>query len=355
MRIAQVAPLLESVPPKMYGGTERVVSYLTEELVALGHEVTLYASADSVTSARLRPSAERSLRLDPNCRDPIAHHLLMIERVFADARAYDIVHFHIDFLHFPASRVRPINHVTTLHGRLDLPELVQLYREYRDMPVISISDAQRAPVPWANWAATVHNALPGDLLTFNAVGGDYLAFVGRISPEKGTHFAIDIARRAGMPLKIAAKVDKVDWDYFEQVVKPLLKPPGVEYVGEIGEAEKNEFLGNAAAMLFPIDWPEPFGLAMIESLACGTPVIACPRGSVREVIGDGINGFLVHNVKEAVQAVGKISQIDRQRCRAEFERHFTAERMAKEYLAVYRNMVDARSEQPSRYQRQWKM
>src|SRR5438094_3258 len=294
MRIAQVAPLYESVPPKYYGGTERVVSYLTEELVRQGHEVTLFASGDSVTKARLIAACQRSLRLDKHCIDQFAHHIVMLERVFQQAREFDIVHFHVDYLHFSTSRRQQITHVTTLHGRLDIPDLLPLYQEFRDMPVISISNVQREPLPWANWQATVYHGLPADLYRFRAQPGSYLAFLGRISPEKRVDRAIEIAKRTGIPLKVAAKVDPVDKDYFEREIEPLLRDSAVaECVGEISDEEKDEFLGNAYALLFPIDWPEPFGLVMIEAMACGTPVIAYDGGAVSEVIEEGQTGFSV--------------------------------------------------------------
>ncbi len=341
MRIAQVSPLYESVPPKYYGGTERVVSYLTEELVAQGHDVTLFASGDSVTKARLLAPCRRSLRLDKNCIDQLSHHLLMLEMVAQRAREFDIIHYHVDYLHFPLSRRVARPHLTTLHGRLDIPDLLPLYREFRDMPVVSISNAQREPLPFANWQATVYHGLPLDLYTFRPGPGRYLAFLGRVSPEKRVDWAIQIALHAGLELKIAAKVDRVDKEYFESVIKPLLKEPGIEYVGEIGEGEKNEFLGNALALLFPIDWPEPFGLVMIEALACGTPVIAYRRGSVPEVLEHGVTGFVVHGLDEAVRAVEQIDQIGRGRCRAVFEERFSARRMAQDYLAIYRNILAA--------------
>lgn len=335
MRIAQVAPLYESVPPKYYGGTERIVSYLTEDLVAQGHDVTLFASGDSVTKAQLVPAVRRSLRLDDGCIDRLTHHLVLLEKVFAVIENFDVVHFHIDYLHFPLSRRHRAAHVTTLHGRLDLPDLVPLYQEFREMPVISISNAQREPLPWLNWQETVHHGLPQDLYTFRDGPGKYLAFIGRISPEKRVDKAIEIARRSGMPLKIAAKIDAPDRAYYESCVKPLLDDSFVEFVGEIGDREKPEFLGNACALVFPIDWPEPFGLVMIEALACGTPTIAYRRGSVPEVLEDGITGFIVENLEEAAEAAGKVSGLSRQTCRRVFEERFTATRMAHDYLATY--------------------
>ena len=339
MRIAQVAPLFESVPPKLYGGTERVVSSLTEELVRLGHDVTLYASGDSVTSANLVPLCPQSLRLDPLSKDQIAHHILMLQRVFADRDSFDIVHFHIDYLHFPLTRTHDIVNVTTLHGRLDIPDLAPLYREFSDMPLVSISNAQRAPLPWVNWQNTVYHGIAEDSFVFHPQPGEYLAFLGRISPEKGIDRAIEIATRFGMPLKIAAKVDRVDREYFEQVVKPQLDHPLIEFIGEIGHSEKNEFLGNAYAVLFPVNWPEPFGLVMIESMACGTPVIAYPCGSVPEVMEHGVTGFVVNNQTDAVAALACIPQLDRARVRMRFERRFSATRMASDYLAVYQRLL----------------
>lgn len=336
LRIAMVAPLHESVPPRFYGGTERVVSYLTEELVRLGHDVTLYASADSRTGARLRPMAPQGLRLDPSCRDPIAPHIAMIEEVLADADDFDVIHFHVDYLHFPATRRAGVAHLTTLHGRLDMPELVPIYTRFPGMPLVSISQAQRGPIPWANWVATVHHGLPSNLLRPGAGDGGYLAFVGRISPEKGPDHAIRIARRAGIPIRIAAKIERADRSYFERVVEPMLDGPGVEFVGEIGEREKNAFLGEAAALLFPIDWPEPFGLVMIESMACGTPVIAYGCGSVPEVIDADVTGWVVGGEDEALEAIARLEGFDRDRCRRRFERRFSAERMALDYLEVYR-------------------
>ena len=344
MRIALVAPLHESVPPKGYGGTERVVSYLTEELVRQGHDVTLFASGDSVTQASLVPACARSLRLDEHCVDAFVHHLLMLENVFREASRFDIVHFHCDYIHFPLSRRHRVTGITTLHGRLDIPDLLPLYREYPEMPLVSISDAQRAPLPRANWKSTVHHGLPPRLYTYRDRPGDYLAFVGRISPEKGVDRAIEIARRAGMELKIAAKVDAVDREYFERVVKPLLRQPGVEYLGEIGEGEKDEFLGGAYALLFPIDWPEPFGLVMIEAMACGTPVIAYPRGSVEEVMEDGVTGFIVDNTNDAVRALERLQGLSRLRCRQVFEKRFTVDRMARDYLKVYERLAQPKVE-----------
>jgi glycosyltransferase involved in cell wall biosynthesis len=344
VRIAQVAPLYESVPPKYYGGIERVVSYLTEELVRQGHEVTLFASGDSVTKARLVAPCRRSLRMDKQCVDQLAHQVLMLELVFKDTSRFDIIHFHIDYLHFPLSRRQSTPHVTTLHGRLDIPDLVSLYQEFKEIPVISISDAQRDPLPWLNWQGTVYHGLPDDLYTFRPEPGKYLAFLGRISPEKRVDRAIDIAKRIAMEIKIAAKVDATDREYFDDVIAPLLHDPLVEYVGEIGEGEKNEFLGNAYALLFPIAWPEPFGLVMIEAMACGTPVIAYRQGSVPEVMEEGVTGFIVHSLEDAVLAAERIPSLSRQRCRQLFEGRFSASRMARDYLAIYQRVVDRQAE-----------
>jgi len=339
MRIAQVAPLIESVPPKLYGGTERVVAYLTEALIDMGHEVTLFASGDSNTRARLVSTCPRALRLDPAVRDPLPHTLLLIERVRQMADEFDILHFHVDLLHFPTFRGYKHRSVTTLHGRLDLPDLLPFAREFDDMPVVSISDAQRTPLPFMNWVATVPHGLPKDLLTFQPKPEGYLAFLGRISPEKGPERAIRIARRAGLPLKIAAKVDRADQAYYETVVRPMLRQPGIEFLGEIREAEKSEFLGNAVALLFPVDWPEPFGLVMIEAMACGTPVIAFRRGSVPEVLDDGVTGLIVDDEAQAVRAIEHAQRLDRRAIRAVFERRFTAERMAADYVSVYRRLL----------------
>jgi glycosyltransferase involved in cell wall biosynthesis len=340
LRIAQVAPLYESVPPQLYGGTERVVSYLTEELVRQGHEVTLFASGDSVTAARLVPCAPRALRLDPRSIDSLAHHVVMLERVFRQAADFDLIHFHIDYLHYPLSRRLHVPQVTTLHGRLDLPDLVPLYREFPEMPVVSISEAQRAPLPWLAWQGTVYHGLPAELHGCQHEPEGYLAFLGRISREKRPDLAIEIARRTGLPLRMAAKVDRADRAYFEEV-EPLLAQPHVELLGEIGEAEKRDFLGRARALLFPIEWPEPFGLVMIEAMACGTPVIAFRHGSVPEIVDDGETGFICRTVDEAVAAVARLDTISRQRCREVFERRFTAARMARDYVRIYeRRLAD---------------
>jgi glycosyltransferase involved in cell wall biosynthesis len=344
MRIAQVAPLYESVPPKLYGGTERIVSYLTEELVKQGHELTLFATGDSLTQARLVPICPRALRLDRSCVDQMAPHILMLETVFAQREQFDIIHFHIDYLHFPLTRNLDLPSLTTLHGRLDLPELVPLYKEFREIPVSSISEVQRKPLPWLNWQGTVYHGLPQNQFEFHRQAGQYLAFLGRTSPEKGLDQAIEIAQRAGMPLKIAAKIDRTDQEYFDTRIKPLLGDSSVEFLGEIGFPEKDAFLGGAAALLFPIVWPEPFGIVMIEALACGTPVIAYPQGSVPEVLEDGVTGFLVHNVPEAVDAVRKVATIDRATCRRRFEERFTASWMSSQYLQLYETILRHKNE-----------
>jgi glycosyltransferase involved in cell wall biosynthesis len=340
MNIAQVAPLYESVPPPGYGGTERVVSWLTEELVRLGHKVTLFASGDSRTSASLIPGCATSLRTSPNCRDFLAHHILMLEQVGKHRGEFDIVHFHTDYLHFGLCREWRINHLTTLHGRLDLPDLVPLYQEFKDVPVVSISRAQRRPLPDAHWVANVYHGLPERSLEFHGAPGTYLAFIGRISPEKRPDRAIEIAIGAGMRLKIAAKVDSVDQEYFESKIKPLLDQPNVDFVGEIGDEQKADFLGNAVACLAPIDWPEPFGLNMIESMACGTPTIAFRHGSVPEVIDIGVSGIIVESVEEAIEAVESVRLMSRAACRNAFEQRFTARRMAQEYVKLYERMIE---------------
>jgi glycosyltransferase involved in cell wall biosynthesis len=340
MRIAQVSPLLESVPPQLYGGTERIVSYLTEELVRQGHEVTLYASGDSLTSARLRPMCDRALRLGDSLADPVAHHMLLLEHVMREAHNFDIVHFHLDYLPFPLIRRNGIPSLTTLHGRLDASGVPSLFREYSDMHLVSISDAQREPMPWAGWAATVHHGIPEDLYKQGDGDGGYLAFLGRISQEKRLDRAIEIARQVGMPLRVAAKIDGADQTYFEENIRDLLGDANVDFIGEIGENEKNEFLGNARALLFPIDWPEPFGLVMIEAMACGTPVIAFRGGSVEEIIEDGVTGFVVSDIEEAVKAVLNLDAIIRSVCRARFEQRFSVSRMGCEYVNVYRRILD---------------
>lgn len=343
MKIAQVAPLFESVPPKLYGGTERVAHFITEELVRQGHSVTLFASGDSTTSAKLVAGAPRAIRLDE--RKPNEHiwHMLMLEEVFRQASKFDLIHFHLDFLHFPISRRTGVRQLTTLHGRLDIPDLIPLYQEFPEMPVVSISNAQREPLPNLNWIGTVHHGLPKDLFKFHEKPGDYLAFLGRISPEKRVDNAVEIAHGAGLPLKIAAKIDEIDREYHTQTL-PLLEQGDVEFIGEISDSEKDTFLGNAKALLFPIDWPEPFGLVMIEALACGTPVVAFRRGSVPEILTPGESGFIVNSIEEAVEAIKNIDGISRRRCRQIFEERFTAERMVKDYLRVYDQSMISRLE-----------
>ena len=335
MRIAQVAPLYESCPPQLYGGTERVVSYLTEELVRLGHDVTLFASGDSQTRAALRAPCERALRLDRQGTDGLAYHLISLYRALQTIDAFDIVHFHTDYLHFPLFAGHWAKTLTTLHGRLDLLHLPAILREFAMMPLVSISNAQRAPVPWANWQATVYHGLPSNLYTSGCGDGGYLAFIGRICPEKQPDWAIEIARRAGMPLRIAAKVDKADRTYYKTRIKPLLKDPLVEFIGEIGDGDKAAFLGDAAALLFPVDWPEPFGLALIEAMANGTPVIALRRGSVTEIVEDGITGLIVDSIDDAVDAVPRARALDRVAIRRRFEERYSAGRMARDYLELY--------------------
>ena len=344
LRIAQIAPLFESVPPRLYGGTERVVSYITEELVRQGHDVTLFASGDSQTSATLVPYGRRALRLGGRTHDPFAAHLLHLERVFREAHTFDILHFHCDYLSFPFSRRSAVPHVTTLHGRLDIPMLGAIYDEYRDMPVISISNAQRRPIPQAAWQGTVYHGLPDQTWSEAETtgAGGYLAFLGRISPEKGVERAIEIARGSGVSLRIAAKVDKADREYHERYVEPLLRDPGVEFIGEISEADKTPFLNGAVGLLFPIDWPEPFGLVMIEAMARGVPVIAFPRGSVPEVVDDGVTGFIVEGVDEAIAAVARLEELPRAGVRRRFEERYTAERMTRDYVALYRSLIAGR-------------
>jgi glycosyltransferase involved in cell wall biosynthesis len=342
VNIAQVAPLYESVPPQAYGGTERVVSYLSEALVEMGHEVTLFASGDSVTSAHLVSVVPRSLRLDPRQPDPLVWHTIMMDRVLKAAPAFDIIHFHTDVLQLALVGHCETPCLSTAHGRLDLPDLKPLFRCFPDHPMVSISNSQRDPLPWLNWHATVYHGLPLGLYSLHEQPLDYFAFVGRISPEKRADRAIEIAKACNIPLRIAAKVDPADQAYFESTIEPLLRQPGVTYVGEIGDADKDEFIGNARALLMPIDWPEPFGLVMIEAMACGTPVIAYANGSVPEIIDDGVTGFVVHNQEQAIEAARNVGQIDRRRCRNVFEQRFAARVMARRYLEVYRELVDAR-------------
>jgi glycosyltransferase involved in cell wall biosynthesis len=343
MRIAQVAPLIESVPPAGYGGTERVVSYLTEELVRQGHHVTLFASGDSQTSARLVAATPQALRLAGDVVDPIAHQIVELEQVAAQADQFDVIHWHLDYFHFPMSRRLGIPHLTTLHGRLDIADVQDLYTEFTDMPVVSISNDQRAPLPQALWAATIHHGLPRDEFRPSYEPGSYLAFLGRISPEKRADRAVEVARRVGMPLRIGAKVDTADQEYFEENVEPLLGHDHVEWVGEVSGEAKADLLRNAAALLFPIDWAEPFGLVMIEAMACGTPVIAYRSGSVPEVIDDGTSGFIVESIDESAAAVRRLGELDRRKVRATFEERFTAERMTRDYVRVYERLIAERA------------
>jgi glycosyltransferase involved in cell wall biosynthesis len=341
MKIAQVAPLYESVPPKLYGGTERVVSYLTEELIKQGHDVTLFASGDSQTKARLISGCAMALRLrERSVFDPIIYHLRMLEEVSRQVSEFDVVHFHLDYLHLPLWHRHALSpFLTTLHGRLDIPELGMLYRNYPGAPFVSISDTQRAPLSWLDWCGTVHHGLPANLLPFNSEPEDYLAVIGRICPEKGIEQAIEVAVRTGRQLKIAAKIDRVDRVYFETRVEPLLSHPLIQFVGEINEEEKKAFLGNAAALLMLIDWPEPFGLAMIEAMACGTPVIARRCGSVPELLVNGKTAWIINTVADAVEAVKNIHLLRREDCRNEFETRFNAERMARDYVALYEQLL----------------
>jgi glycosyltransferase involved in cell wall biosynthesis len=339
MKIAQIAPLIESVPPRLYGGTERIVAYLTDELVRLGHDVTLFASGDSITLAKLVSCAPTALRLDPKIKDWIPYYMLMLDRVRECAEDFDILHFHIDQFHFPLFRPMAERALTTAHGRQDMPDLVPLYVGFNDMPLVAISNAQKKPVANANFVATVYHGLPADLHTPNfQPRGGYLAFLGRISPEKRPDRAIEMARALGIPLKIAAKVDKADQVYFHERIAPLLDGPGVEYIGEINDAAKSEFLGEALALLFPIDWPEPFGLSMIEAMACGTPVLAFRCGSVPEIIDEGVTGMIVDSMEEAIAALPQVIALDRRAVRRRFEERFSATRMAKDYVSVYRSL-----------------
>jgi glycosyltransferase involved in cell wall biosynthesis len=345
MRIAHVSPLTESVPPRTYGGTERVVSWLIEAMTGMGHDVTLFAAADSVTSATLRACCPRGLRSDAACKEPLAYEIVMMNSVAAEAASFDVIHFHTSLLQFPLFRPRRTRtpSLSTLHGRLDLPELRQVFDEFPEMPLVSISDAQREPVRDANFVGTVRHGLPEALFEPGDGGGGYVAFLGRFSPEKAPDAAIRIALRAGLPIKLAAKIDKIDDAYFEAVVKPLLREPGVEYVGEISEPEKQAFLGEAAALLFPICWPEPFGLVMIEAMACGTPVIAYRHGSVPEIVDDGVNGFIVDGPGGAVAALKRVHRLDRPMIRRCFEERFSATRMARDYIAIYEDLIARRA------------
>jgi glycosyltransferase involved in cell wall biosynthesis len=343
MRVAQIAPLTEAIPPKLYGGTERVVHWLTEELVALGHDITLYASGDSQTSAKLEAPWPQSLRLDGSIRDPNALHMLMLERVRQEASEYDFLHFHLDYYPFSIFSRQATPFVTTLHGRLDLPEHQPLFAAFPSVPLVSISNSQRRPIPQARWVRTVPHGLPERLLTPQAGKPQYFAFLGRIAPEKGADRAIRIAHQCGIPLKMAAKIDKVDREYFETKIQPMIDGSNVEYIGEITDKEKSAFLSAAIALLVPIDWPEPFGLVMIEAMACGTPVIAYNRGSVPEVVDDGLTGFIVEDEKSAIGAVHRLPELSRDKIRRRFEERFTARRMALSYLAVYRSLMEIES------------
>ncbi|HVY30819.1 MAG TPA: glycosyltransferase family 4 protein [Polyangiaceae bacterium] len=342
MRIAQVAPLHESVPPQLYGGTERVVHVLTEQLVAMGHDVTLVASGDSVTSAKLLATCPRSLRLDPNCRDSLAWHQLQLAAVARRRAEFDIIHFHIDYLHFCLSRALGLRQLTTLHGRLDLPELGPVYDEFSEMPLVSISDDQRKPLPQANWQATVQHGLDISRELFRERPEDYLAFVGRISREKRPDRAVEIARAAGLKLKVAAKIDAADREYYEREIAPLFSEPHVEFVGELEEEAKLRLMAGARALLMPIDWPEPFGLVVIESMACGTPVLAFRCGSMPEIIDEGVSGLLVNDMTEAVEATQRLIRLPREPVRATFERRFSGRRMAEDYVALYQKLVESR-------------
>ncbi len=342
MKIAQVAPLWESVPPKLYGGTERIVSYITEELVRMGHDVTLFASGDSETAARLEAVCPQALRLNTGIFNRDAPMTMLQERSLGATGDFDVIHSHLDFLGFPLARRNPLPVVTTLHGRLDLPELQPVFREYADMPLVSISDAQRQPLPWANWHATIYHGLPRNLYSFHPQPQQYLAFLGRISPEKRPDHAIEIAKRTGIPLRMAAKVDPADLQYYLAEIEPLLDHPLIEFIGEISDEEKDNFLGNAVALVCPYDWPEPFGLLLIEALACGTPVLAYRRGAIPEIIDNGVTGFVSENLSEMAEAVGRLSEIDRRRCRDAFEERFTADRMARNYVALYKRIIEDR-------------
>jgi glycosyltransferase involved in cell wall biosynthesis len=340
MKIAQIAPLMESVPPRLYGGSERIVSYLTDELVRQGHDVTLFASGDSVSSANLVRCVPMALRLDANVKDPIPYYMLMLDRVREMADEFDILHFHIDQFHFPLFRPIAQRTVTTLHGRQDLHDLKPLYVGFSDMPLVSISNSQRKPIANANFAATVYHGLPAQTLKPNyKPSGDYVAFLGRISPEKRPDRAIRIAQALGLRIKIAAKIDKVDEAYFREHIASLFNLPGVEYIGEIDERSKSEFLGEASALLFPIDWPEPFGLSMIEAMACGTPVLAFRCGSVPEIIDPGVTGLIVDSMDEAIRVMPQVLALDRRAVRQKFEQRFSASRMAKDYVQVYRSLI----------------
>jgi len=345
MHIAQVAPLTEAIPPKLYGGTERVVSWLTEELIALGHDLTLFASGDSRTSARLAKVWPRALRLDGAVRDPNALHMMMLEQVYRRAGDFDFLHFHLDYYPFSLFSRQATPFITTLHGRLDLPEHQPVFEVFSSLPVVSISNSQRRPLPQANWVRTVHHGLPADLLEPRPIKPSYFAFLGRVAPEKGLDRAIRIAEHCGVPLKVAAKIDPVDQTYYEEQIRPMIQSARVEYIGEINDREKSAFLSGAVALLVPINWPEPFGLVMIEAMACGTPVIAFNRGSASEIIEDGLTGFVVEDETGAIGAVDRLSQLSRDNIRRRFEERFTARRMAQDYLAVYRGLLRASAPQ----------
>lgn len=340
LRIAQIAPLYESLPPKLYGGTERIVHYLTEELVRQGHDVTLFASGDSITKAKLIASVKEGLRLKPNCIDPLSYHIIQMQDLITRANEFDILHFHTDYLHFPFSNMLKIPSVTTLHGRLDIPELQDVYNAFPYQNLVSISENQRLPVPQGNFIKTVYHGIPENLHYQGSEKGEYLAFLGRISPEKGIERAIKIALATNTKLKIAAKIDKADFTYYEENVKSLLNHPLIEYIGEINDQQKTEFLGKAKALLFPIDWPEPFGLVMIEAMACGTPVIAFNNGSVPEIMENNVTGFIVNSVTEAIDAVSRLKHLSKEKIRSAFVRRFTAARMAEDYVNVYHSLVD---------------
>jgi glycosyltransferase involved in cell wall biosynthesis len=339
MRIAQVSPLTEAVPPKLYGGTERVVHWLTEELVSLGHDVTLFASGDSRTAGKLSPFWPRALRLDGSVRDPNALHMMMLEQVARRAHEFDVLHFHLDYYPFSLFSRLGTPFVTTLHGRLDLPEHQPVFDTFSDAPVISISNAQRRPLPQANWVKTIHHGMPDQLCTPRAGKKTYFAFLGRIAPEKRVDIAIRVAEHYSVPLKIAAKIDRADRDYYDEQIKPMMRSRYVDYVGEINDEQKSEFFSGAIALLLPIDWPEPFGLVMIEAMACGTPVIAFNRGSVSEIVEDGVTGFVVEDEAGAIGAVDRLAHLSRAGIRRRFEERFTARRMATDYLAVYRALM----------------
>jgi glycosyltransferase involved in cell wall biosynthesis len=341
MKIAQVAPLFEAVPPKLYGGTERVIHYLTEKLVDMGHDVTLFASGDSQTSARLIPGSKQALRLDPTCIDSFSYHVVQLDDVISSYHSFDIIHFHTDYFHFPFTNRIPAHYLTTLHGRLDIPDLQIVFNRFNTQPVVSISDSQRMPLPQAFWIGTVYHGLPDDLLPPGTGDGNYLAFIGRISPEKGIEKAIEIAIANGKHLKVAAKIDNVDREYYETQVKHLMDDPLIEYIGEINEEQKVSFLGNAEALLFPINWSEPFGIVLIEAMSCGTPIIAFNQGSVPEVVDDGVTGFIVNNSDEAIAAVNRLNILSRTAIRKVFEEKFTSTRMAEDYVRLYEWLIES--------------